>query len=113
MTGWRGYTVTPGELLRKDRVAEGLTQREVADHLGMDHTYLSKIENDQNRPSIGLLCHLADTYRTDIRAYQIAYGILPSNIEARAKHDPEFCSLMWDLAAIKTATLADALRGTP
>jgi HTH-type transcriptional regulator, competence development regulator len=52
---------TFGERIRKLRKGSGLTQREFADQLGIDFTYVSKIENGRNEipPSEQLIIRMA------------------------------------------------------
>jgi transcriptional regulator with XRE-family HTH domain len=42
--------MTFGERLRELRKAKGLYQKELADKVGVDFTYLSRLENDRRRP---------------------------------------------------------------
>jgi HTH-type transcriptional regulator, competence development regulator len=53
--------LTFGERIRELRKAQGLTQREFADQLGIDFTYVSKIENGRNEipPSEQLITRMA------------------------------------------------------
>ncbi len=48
-----------GALVREARKKLGLTQRQLADRLGVDYTYISKIENGRNAPSKPVLRRLA------------------------------------------------------
>lgn len=52
---------TFGERIRELRKAKGLTQREFADQLGIDFTYVSKIENGRTEipPSEQLITRMA------------------------------------------------------
>jgi transcriptional regulator with XRE-family HTH domain len=42
--------MTFGERLRELRKAKGLNQKQLADKVGIDFTYLSKLENDRRSP---------------------------------------------------------------
>lgn len=44
-----------GDKLRELRERHGVTQRQLADALGVSHTYISKIENGHTQPSYGFL----------------------------------------------------------
>jgi len=39
-----------GKLLREKRVAAGMSLREVADHIGVSHVYLSQVERGKTTP---------------------------------------------------------------
>ena len=44
-------TSTPfGQILREQRVSAGLSLREVADHIGVSHVYLSQVERGKTTP---------------------------------------------------------------
>lgn len=61
-------SVTAGELFRALREALGLSQRQFAKQLGVDHTHILRIERDGSTPGAGLLAsceerfHLAPGY---------------------------------------------------
>lgn len=48
-----------GSLVKEARRSLGLSQRAFADRLGVDHTYISKIENGRVVPSKPVLRHIA------------------------------------------------------
>lgn len=54
-----------GKNLRGLRTSKGYTLRHVAEHLGIDYSYLSKVEKGQ-AASLDLLQKLADFYKVDI-----------------------------------------------
>jgi transcriptional regulator with XRE-family HTH domain len=56
-----------GERIRQLRKAKGLTQRELGDVVGVDFSYLSKIENDnlEHTPSVRTLVKLAEALDVD------------------------------------------------
>ena len=58
---------TFGERIRELRKASGLTQREFADQLGIDFTYVSKIENGRIEipPSEQLITRMAALLKVD------------------------------------------------
>lgn len=51
------------DLVRTARKQLGLTQRALAEKLGVDYTYISKIENGHSRPSKPVLAALAELLR--------------------------------------------------
>ncbi len=54
-----------GKELKRLREDCGYTQTIVAEYLGIDQTFLSKIENGEREPSVGLIEDLAMCYRCD------------------------------------------------
>jgi transcriptional regulator with XRE-family HTH domain len=54
-----------GELLKTRRETLGLTQRSLADKLGVEASHVAYIENGQRRPSLKLVGRIADTLGLD------------------------------------------------
>ncbi len=52
--------VTFGSSIKNQRIALGLTQRELASELGVKASYISYLEKDQRRPSITVLNRLGE-----------------------------------------------------
>ena len=70
-----------GARLRAIRKQAGLSQRELADKIGVDFTYLSKIENGLlPPPSEKVIRHLAETLNFDNDELLILAGKIPSDI---------------------------------
>jgi len=75
-----------GKRIRQLRTEQGLTQRQLADAVGIDFTYLSKIENTslQYSPSTKTLRKLANELKTsELELLRLA-GKLPVEIETIA-----------------------------
>jgi transcriptional regulator with XRE-family HTH domain len=49
-----------GKILRTRRLEQNLTQRDLAQKLDLDYTYVSKIENGTQTPSVDSLIRLAE-----------------------------------------------------
>lgn len=49
-----------GGRLKRIRVERGLTQKELASQIGIDFTYIGKIERDEQLPSLKILIKIAD-----------------------------------------------------
>lgn len=58
-----------GENVRKERLARGITQQELAARLGMERSYLSELERGTRNPTIQALGRLA-----------LALGVEPSEL---------------------------------
>ena len=69
-----------GQLLREIRIASGQGLKSVAPELGVDYSYLSKIENDITVPSTRLLSRMAEYYGADENAMFEAADRWPPDI---------------------------------
>jgi transcriptional regulator with XRE-family HTH domain len=82
---------TIGQIFRDVRKERGLTQRQTAELLVIDFTYLSKIENDRSTaPGLELLSRFAAEFDQDIDMLLLASGRLPEWMTARILEKPEF-----------------------
>lgn len=59
-----------GEKIKFFREKAGLKQTQVAEYLGIDQTYLSKIESNERNIPVELLEELAVLYRIDIEDFE-------------------------------------------
>lgn len=59
-----------GEKIKLYRVKAGLKQTQVAKYLGIDQTYLSKIEASERNIPVELLEELAILYRIDLQDFE-------------------------------------------
>jgi transcriptional regulator with XRE-family HTH domain len=63
-----------GEVIRENRKARGLTQRELASALGITRSYVGAIEKNQRRPSLTILFRLARSLRLNaLQMFVLAY----------------------------------------
>lgn len=93
MVSWRDrVTDNLGTMLRQGRKDAGLTQREMADVLGVDFTYVSKIENDRVGfpPSDRVLTTWAVRCGLDPDAVFVAAGKCPPDLFDRLCTDLGF-----------------------
>ncbi len=65
-----------GRLIRELRVARGFSQGELARQIGVDHSYLSHIEQGRRRPSIGVLRELARALEVDYEELARRAGLM-------------------------------------
>lgn len=56
-----------GRNLLAHRERAGLSQRQLAERIGMSHSYISRLEDDQHSPSVDTLCRLARALEVDPR----------------------------------------------
>jgi transcriptional regulator with XRE-family HTH domain len=54
----REHAAEIGGKLREERVRHGMSQKELADKMGLTPSFLSQLENDQVSPSLGTFLHL-------------------------------------------------------
>ena len=71
-----------GEYLKEQRKRAGLTQRQLAKEVARDHTYISKLENDEmlHLPSHETLWAFAGALRSNTDAMFHAAGKTPPDI---------------------------------
>ena len=55
-----------GEKLRQLRHDENLTQPELADAMGIEQSYVSKLENDKYVPSSDVFCRILDVFKLEV-----------------------------------------------
>jgi HTH-type transcriptional regulator, competence development regulator len=92
------------EKLRTLRQARHVSQRALAMAVGVDHTYLSKIENAKlnfgDYPSEELICKLAEALEADPNELLLLAGKIPPAVKQRVIERPD--------VFLKLATLDDA-----
>lgn len=75
--------MTGGEIIRKLRLEKKLTQRKLADIVGISYIYIHKIENGKDIPSEELIYELAKIleYPEDCEILVAAFGRISSKIK--------------------------------
>src|SRR5437588_62406 len=71
-----------GQHLKELRTRKGLSQAELAKRVGIDVTYLSKLENDRQRASERVVRLLADALEMDPGLLLIQAGLVPTEFQA-------------------------------
>jgi transcriptional regulator with XRE-family HTH domain len=80
---------TFGRAIKDARRASGLSQRDLAERVGIDFTYLSKIENDRmDPPSERVIVALADALATDADELIRLAGKVPTDLAEFLVADP-------------------------
>ncbi len=79
-----------GKLIRKARKDKGYSQRELAKHLGVDFTYLSKLENDRAdyAPKEEVIRGLAKNLNLNPEELIFLAGRIPQQYEEILKDNP-------------------------
>src|SRR2546426_2956318 len=84
-----------GAMLRRARKEVGVGLKAAAPHLGVDYSYLSKIENGVVTPSAELLARMAKYYSTDQDSLFAAANRLPPDVEdILRKNKPEVIGIL-------------------
>ncbi len=100
-----------GKRIRELRRAKGLTQRQVAAELGIDFTYLSKLENDRGEPpGEETVRRLARLYGADPEDLLALAGKVPLELRRKAAHDREFALLLRRLPRLSDEELRRVYR---
>lgn len=60
---------TFGEIIKRERLAQKLTQEEVAERIGCHPQYYKNLENDKGNPSIQLFCTIMRTLNISADSY--------------------------------------------
>jgi transcriptional regulator with XRE-family HTH domain len=78
-----------GDILRSLRMGAGLGIKRLAPHLGVNYTYLSKLENKEVRPSQDLVKRIARYFEYDEDQLLMAAGRIPEDILEILRQNPE------------------------
>jgi transcriptional regulator with XRE-family HTH domain len=78
-----------GKTIRTLRARTGLGIKQVAPRLGITYTYLSKLENDEKKPSQELIERIANYYGQDSDRLLVAAGRVPADVLAILQSEPE------------------------
>lgn len=60
---------TLGERIRELREAKGLTQREIANRIGIDDYYISRLENNHVNPTLATMQKIATALDVELRDF--------------------------------------------
>jgi HTH-type transcriptional regulator, competence development regulator len=97
-----------GQRIQRLRRSRGLTQRQVALQLGIDFTYLSKLENDRGEPpGEDTIRGLAALLETDEEMLLAMAGKVPTGLRDRARDDIEFARFLRRLPSIPDAEMQE------
>jgi HTH-type transcriptional regulator, competence development regulator len=84
-----------GERIRELRKEAGMTQRDVAANLGIDFTYLSKLENDRGEtPGEKTVRRIAELFDAEPEELLALAGKLPDGLRKRAQKDVRFARFL-------------------
>jgi len=102
---------TFGRKIQRLRREHDLTQRDVAGRLGIDFTYLSKLENDRGEPpGEETVRKLADVLQIDEEELLALAGKVPGALRDRAQSDVEFARFLRRLPSVPDKELQEIYR---
>jgi transcriptional regulator with XRE-family HTH domain len=81
---WKARLEALGALLREERRAAGLSQRELSERTSVSNAYLSQLERGRHEPSLRVLTSVASTLGVSLESLLARAGILEF-----AQHDGE------------------------
>lgn len=85
-----------GEYIHQLRTARGLSQKIVADKLGIDISMLSKIEHGERYVQKHMLKGISELFELDFKKLQ--FDFLKNKIELEYSHDPFFRDVVVEIA---------------
>lgn len=82
-----GEVETIGERIKRERAVRDMTQRELADKVGVGAAHISKVEADRENPGEPLLHRLALVFGIDVKELFLVARRLPEDMaEVFAEH---------------------------
>lgn len=95
-----------GAFLRRERLARGLTQKQLADKVGVDFTYVSKVENHRlPPPSEATITQLAKALKADPEVHLAQAKKVPLDVRSSfAAHPVAATRLLRALSETRLAT---------
>lgn len=92
---------TFGKRIQDLRRDSSLTQRQVADKLGIDFTYLSKLENNRGEPpGEQTIRGLARLLKADEEELLALAGKIPTELREKAAKDVDFATFLRELPSL-------------
>jgi len=99
---------TFGRTIQRLRREKGLTQRDVAKQVGIDFTYLSKLENERGEVSgEGTVRKLAKVLGADEEELLALAGRVPATLRDRAQTDAQFARFLRRLPEVSDSQLRE------
>jgi transcriptional regulator with XRE-family HTH domain len=85
---WKARLEALGALLREERRAAGLSQRELAQRTKVSDAYLSQVERGRHEPSLRVLTAVTSTLGVSLEALLARAGIIDAGDDDRAARLP-------------------------
>jgi len=77
------------KLLKHLRTEKGIGIKKLASDVGLNYTYISKLENAKGKPSLKVLNKFSHYFNYNIDELMIAAGKIPKDIEKILKGNPK------------------------
>ncbi len=78
-----------GRLLKTLRMQKGVSIKKLGPELGLDYTYISKVENSKASPSPAVIEKMSHYFDYDSDELMIAAGKIPKDIQKILRNNPE------------------------
>ncbi len=91
-----------GILIRNLRISKGMSQNDLANAIGVNNSYLSRIENGERRPSTKIMRKMSETLDFPYDELVVASGLLSPEFKERAFLGVE-ANVAQDIREIKSA----------
>lgn len=80
---------TIGKRIKRERMSRSLTQRELAEKVGVGVPHISKIEADREQPSDELLARFATTFDLDAGELSLVARRVPDDLLEKLAGNPQ------------------------
>ena len=78
-----------GDLLKNLRKKKGVSIKKMAKELGLNYTYISKLENSKVNPSSNVVERISDYFSYNSDELMLSAGKIPKDIEEILRNNPE------------------------
>ena len=106
--------MTVGRRIREIRLANNLTQRDLAERVGINFTYLSRVENDRldddQTPREETLQRIANALNADVDELLLLARRIPGYYQDRILSEPEVFRRLIQLSGDELRQLLDEVR---
>jgi transcriptional regulator with XRE-family HTH domain len=79
---------TIGQRIKRERLSRNLTQRELADAVGVGVPHISKVEADRENPSDDMLRKIAKLFKVDVDELMLVARRLPDTLMEKLAANP-------------------------
>lgn len=81
--------MTFGKILKSLRIQKGLSIKKLAPEIGLDYTYISKLENSRVNPSPKVVKKLSRYFNYNSDELLVTAGKIPKDVEDILKNNPK------------------------
>jgi len=85
---WKARLEALGALLREERRAAGLSQRDLAERTNVSNAYLSQVERGRHEPSLRVLAALTSALGVSLKTLLVRAGIIEAAHDEREPRVP-------------------------